>query len=421
MLNIKTNLFLTYSTVLIIPLLITGSFIPDLVLSICVITYTYYLIKNNHFNSLKNYFYLFFLIFIISILISSIISTNIKSIISSIGYFRFLIFVSFISFMIQNSKKDLLLLIFYSIFFTYIFLLFEFSSQIVFKQTLFGNRILNYDRFIISSFYHEEIYSSFIVRTLPFFIGIFFLKKEKLSQFFKISFFIISLFLVLTVIINGERAALGLLFLIFLFLIIFLDFNLKFKLGIILSSLISIFIILGTISDTNFTRKVNGIKDFTNTIKNNLTANDSKRIIFSEKYDSLYKTSFNIYKEFPILGIGIKNFRHFCSDKKFAHNQRSCATHPHNIIAQILAETGTVGFIFYLFSVLAIIRVIFTNLKNNKINKEKKNYIICLICSLLISLWPLFPSGNIFNNWLSIIAFYPLGFLIHEINKSQKI
>ena len=121
------------------------------------------------------------------------------------------------------------------------------------------------------------------------------------------------------------------------------------------------------------------------------------------------------------MGIGIKNFRHFCSDKKFAHNQRSCATHPHNIIAQILAETGTVGFMFYLFSVLAIIRVIFTNLKNNKINKEKKNYIICLICSLLISLWPLFPSGNIFNNWLSIIAFYPLGFLIHEINKSQKI
>ena len=96
--------------------------------------------------------------------------------------------------MIQNSKKDIILIIFYTIFFTYIFLLFEFSSQIIFKKTLFGNDVFNYSRFIISSFYHEEIYSSYIVRTLPFFIGIFYLKKKKLNLFYKISFFAISFF-----------------------------------------------------------------------------------------------------------------------------------------------------------------------------------------------------------------------------------
>ena len=45
--------------------------------------------------------------------------------------------------MIQNSKKDIILIIFYSIIFTYVFLLFEFSSQIIFKKTLFGNVVLN--------------------------------------------------------------------------------------------------------------------------------------------------------------------------------------------------------------------------------------------------------------------------------------
>ncbi len=421
MLNIKTDLFLTYSIILIIPLLVTGSFIPDLILSVSVIFYISYLIKNNLFNSFKNYFYLFFLFFIISILISSLISTNIKSIISSIGYIRFLIFISFTSYMIQNSKKDIILIIFYTIFFTYIFLLFEFSSQIIFKKTLFGNIVLNDSRFIISSFYHEEIYSSYIVRTLPFFIGIFYLKKDKLNLFYKISFFVISFFLILTVLINGERTATGLLILTFLFLMVFSDLKLKFKIGVVLGLLISIFIIILSISDSNINRKVNGINDYKNTIKNFFEINNSKKIIFSEKYDSLYRTSFNIYKEFPILGTGIKNFRHICSDKKFAHNERSCATHPHNIIAQILAETGTVGILFYLLSVLALIRIFIINLKNNKISKEKKNYINCLICSLFISLWPLFPSGNIFNNWLSIIAFYPLGFLLHEIDKSQKV
>ena len=173
MLNIKTDLFLTYSIILIIPLLVTGSFIPDLLMSICVIFYISYLIKNNQLNLFKNYFYLYFLFFIISILISSLISTNIKSIISSIGYIRFLIFISLTSYMIQNSKKDIILIIFYSIIFTYVFLLFEFSSQIIFKKTLFGNVVLNDSRFIISSFYHEEIYSSYIVRTLPFLLVFF--------------------------------------------------------------------------------------------------------------------------------------------------------------------------------------------------------------------------------------------------------
>ena len=150
-------------------------FYTILILSTSVIFFIFF--KNNYLIFIKNYFFLLFLLFIISISISSLLSGNIKSIISSFGFIRFLFFIFLTSFLIQKSKKDIILLIFYGIFFTFIYLLLEFSSQIIFKQTLFGNEVYNYDRFIISSFYHEEIYSSYIVRILPFFLVFIFLKK----------------------------------------------------------------------------------------------------------------------------------------------------------------------------------------------------------------------------------------------------
>ena len=32
---------------------------------------------------------------------------------------------------------------------------------------------------------------------------------------------------------------------------------------------------------------------------------------------------------------------------------------------------------------------------------------------MFMSLWPLSPSGNFFNNWMSILNFLPLSFLIY--------
>ena len=39
---------------------------------------------------------------------------------------------------------------------------------------------------------------------------------------------------------------------------------------------------------------------------------------------------------------------------------------------------------------------------------------ICIYSSFLITFFPLIPTGNIFNNWLSIIFYLPLGFFISE-------
>ena len=45
----------------------------------------------------------------------------------------------------------------------------------------------------------------------------------------------------------------------------------------------------------------------------------------------------------------------------------------------------------------------------------KKKYLIpdhqiCFYVAIYINLWPLVPTGSIFNNWLGVIIFLPIGF-----------
>jgi O-antigen ligase len=90
---------------------------------------------------------------------------------------------------------------------------------------------------------------------------------------------------------------------------------------------------------------------------------------------------------------------------------------------QLLAESGTIGLLFYIFIIFFIIKILLKNLRNKSISKNRKNYVTCLVCCFFISLWPFFPSGNFFNNWLSIIMFYPAGFILNEtfyLKKNQK-
>ena len=127
-----------------------------------------------------------------------------------------------------------------------------------------------------------------------------------------------------------------------------------------------------------------------------------------------FKAAILMYKDNKIFGVGPKNFRKLCYEKKYTINSFSCAAHPHSTWIQILTETGIIPFIILIiaFSILVLntLKFIFYNIKGKKnmINDEK----VLLTGAFLITLWPLIPSGNFFNNWLSIIYFFPLGFYL---------
>ena len=55
----------------------------------------------------------------------------------------------------------------------------------------------------------------------------------------------------------------------------------------------------------------------------------------------------------------------------------------------------------------------------NSFNKLKISKQIILI-GIFVSFWPIAPSGNFFNNWMSMIYFYQIGFYLYLKHKNEK-
>jgi O-antigen ligase len=120
-----------------------------------------------------------------------------------------------------------------------------------------------------------------------------------------------------------------------------------------------------------------------------------------------------------ILGVGVKNFRNFCSDEKYKESEFSCSTHPHSTYIQVLAETGIIGFLFLIIVLLYFCKYVFKHLfLRFKGKLFFTDFQICILSAVAIYLWPFIPTGNVFNNWLNIIMILNLPFLILSRKKN---
>ena len=396
--------------------LITGPFLSDFSVSLITVLFLIYCFKKKNFSYFKNKYFYFFIFFWLYLVFNSLINNfNLDSLKISFFYFRYGIFVVAISSFLNVDDK------FIKYFFYCILICFTALVLDGFYQYFVGENILGWQKEssrITSFFGDEKILGSYLSRLWPIFFGlsiIIFNKKDKLF-FLLILIFILSEALIF---LSGDRTAFFYINLSAIFVILFSQKLLKLRLMTLSMSILLLIII----SFINPSAKERVIDKTLNQM--NLT-NKSKQVeinIFSRMHTHHYITAYRMFLDNNILGVGVKNFRNFCNDEKYqfrrswlaekTNSKLSCSNHPHNSYLQILTETGIIGFAFLMIVLFYFCRLIFKHLF---FKFQGKNYFndfeICVISGILIYLWPIIPTGNIFNNWLNIIMILNLPFLI---------
>ena len=121
-------------------------------------------------------------------------------------------------------------------------------------------------------------------------------------------------------------------------------------------------------------------------------------------------------------GVGPRQYRNICD--QYIVSEYSCETHPHNTYIELLSEAGIFSFIivlsvFFALSYISIKHFIF------KLSKNKKHILndlqVCFFSAVIISLWPFSPSGSFFNNWMSIVYYFPVGLILWQNSQNLRI
>jgi O-antigen ligase len=424
------------SIILLIPLSLAISiFLADLFTSISGIILILIIIrkKNTDIFLLVKKEIIFFVIFYL-IILTSLIFTNFKEISFLPSFFYFRYFLLTLSIFYLLKKYDFFLKIFCnSILLSILIVVIDSFIQLYFGYNLFGYEktghigdLLGKNELIhITGFFDEEKkLGSYLVRFLPLVLGIIYLYHKKVLPIVELSFIIAIGILVYYA---SERTALFLLLIIY-----FCYFFISNKKIYFITAFILISILLFSQESQlntkylNFTLQQTGLEKI---FSGNKKKNSNTRIrYYSEEHENLSYTGIEIFKKNYLFGAGIKSFYHECSklvkdgfvdENNKRNNKLVCSTHPHNTYLQILSEIGIFGFliIIYLFfmSFFTNLKILF---KKNKSDLNKAYFFINL--SIIINLMPLIPSGSFFNNWISLMIFFSLGFWVYIKDKIKQ-
>jgi O-antigen ligase len=487
--------------------LISGPFIPDLLVSYLGIFFLFFCIYNNKYEEYKNFIFIFFLSLYIYLNINSIFSFNSKiSFQSSAPYLRVVIFILCLSFYVKRNN-NVLKFFYFITYFSFLFLLVDSIIQYSSGYNIFNYKIDSSLR--VSSFFGKElIMGSYVSRLLPILIAISYLINLNFKNYLNIILLVISATLI---ILSGERLAFFYLIFILIFYFI-VEFSKK--------NFFLFFISLVLISFILFTNK-NSYQRIIIHTHNQIQQSD--RIIgFSQRHLMHYFTAYEMFLERKILGHGLKSFRYLCDDDKYlqkiikknkkyeivakddgyiqfrkeiGNNQSRiiniiyknnteeiyfnnynrywyqkekdlyyekkinwdnsnsyfiykdenyyigpkynfkkndilfanydfggrCNTHPHNIYMQFFSEIGILGFLFFFimfcYVTIHLFKILFKFLSGRFLEKNEKSKFF-LMLSIFLAMFPFFPSGSYFNNWMLIISYLPIGIYLGLYKKS---
>ena len=360
-------------------------------------------------NILKDRIILLLILFWFFILISLFNSINFEnSIMRSIGFLRFIIFVYALAYYVKLDNFRYFKIV------TSIWLFIFFITSIdLFIEHMIGHNLLGNVSYMpgrLSGFLGDEL------KIGNYYLGFYFLSLATLTENLKkkkILSVLIIIFFSLIALLIGERAnfikiILGLL----IFLIFYEKIITKYKIiifGFILSSVI-IFV--------NF--NVNFESRYKEQFLTPLKTEGIYGYLKGNQYGAHFSTAYLIFKEYPIKGIGLKNFYFECGknkylNKEFAFNHARCSTHPHQLHLEILSHIGIFGYLIFLCLFFYLIYDGFRNYLKNK-----NCFLLASLIFIFVSIFTPVPSGSFFTTYGATIFWFNFGLILaYRVEKDK--
>ncbi len=429
--NIINNFFL-FMFILVPVFLITGPALPDITISVCGIFFMFYfLFLKKNFNFIKDKFFIVTIIFWLSIIFISFFAIyKYKSFQDSIIFFRLLIIPTIGFFFFFNNKekiKKAVTIIFVCVIFVLIdtlFQYFNYNSEFGFQNDILGFKSDWYGR-LTGPFGNELIPGAYLSKFgLLGYLFFVFVKDIKYKNLLEILYLSLIGFVCFA---SGERMALATFFLALFFLFVVL----KNKRVVMFSSIsfATIIIIITLIihpfyndykiiESTHLHQGLTIEKYFDCT--ENIAQKCSKIINLqpsfaevlknfgSSAYGEIYKVGWSMFKDNPLTGVGISNYQINCINTnkyKSIMINYDCASHPHNIYIQWLAEGGIITFISFICLLSSILYFVINGKNQNIFN------FISIAC-IIILFWPIMSTGSLIKNWNGVMTFYIISLCI---------
>ena len=410
LLNNKLNLFITFLiSILPISILIGPSASIMNIVMLSLFGILIFILFNKETSLFKNQTLRLLFFLYLYLIFNTFISINYdESFKRNFGFIRYIFLFIAINYIFYVDKYKKVFLKIWTLVFLVVF--FDIFYEFYNNKNILGFPSL--PRRIVSFFKDETIVGSFINGFIFILVGFLFennKKKNFFNNFLIFSFLFIG---IICVIFSGERANT---IKLILGVILFFFILKKTKYIYWVTILCSIIILLAA----NFSQFQVLKTRFYDDIFPRLFNKDIRE---NYLYFQLQVSGYQVFKNYPVFGVGNKNYRIETCKKTGAapiinnfNKTYRCNTHPHQIYIEFLSEHGLVGSIILIFLLLSLI------FKNFKIITKSQNPIqIGCFCYLMINFIPIIPGGSFFSDFASVFFFVNLSFL-YAVNSKTNI
>ena len=388
-----------------------GNGVGNTLVIIIDILFLYILIKNKQLNFLNNYLFYLLIIFWFILLGNLIFSINFENSLGrSIGFIRFIFLVFAIKFFFKSEKnnyKDFILKLWF-------FFLSIISFDIIF-EAIIGFNTLGFSSYMpgrLSSFFNQELkignlYSSFYLIILSFIIYLKssnskFGKKVFKNYSFNYLFFLILFFILISFFI-GERSNL---IRVIIMSILFFFITSKNWISILKFLITSILITtIFLMSSKNYHWR------YWDAFLKPLISNPLE-FVNKSYYVSHYKTAIQVFNNHKLYGVGLKNYR--LEVQKDEYPDLS-SIHPHQIHFEVLAELGSIGYLYFISFMFVSVLKSFNSYRN-----KKDYFVLSGMLYVITILLPVLPSGSFFTSFGATVFWVNYALMTSKISSDLK-